>query len=63
MKKELFDVVFILGIAAVMVLLLEYIPANKFIGFSFLPVLFAYYMGQYSQRKFSRKQRQREEKN
>ena len=55
MKKELIDVLFILGMATVLIILMQFISPHKYIAFSFLPVLFAYWMGQWVQRKFSKK--------
>jgi predicted membrane protein len=53
MKKVTFDVIFIILSALVLMLLSEYHLLEEYIGFALIPVLLAYYLGQYSQRQFS----------
>lgn len=52
MKKIVFDILFIFGAAAIMLVLFKVLPSNEYIAFSFLPVLIAYWVGQFAQRKF-----------
>ena len=54
MKKRIFDIIFIVVSALVLVFLLESEISDKFIGFLLIPILIAYYLGQYSERKFNK---------
>jgi hypothetical protein len=54
MKKRIFDVIFIVISATILILLAEYGFLEKYIGFSLLPILIAYQLGQYSERKFKK---------
>ena len=56
MKKGTFDIIFILVSAIILVVLLEYGILEKYIGFSIIPILIAYQLGQYSERKFKKKE-------
>ncbi len=51
-KKRIFDVVFMVIAAIILALLLEYGFLEKYIGFSLIPILIAYQVGQYSERRF-----------
>ena len=51
MKKRLFDLIFIIVSASILVAFSEYGFLEKSIAFSFIPILIAYFLGQYSQRK------------
>ena len=48
MKKRVFDLFFIIISASILVILSEYGFLEKNITFSFIPILIAYYLGQYS---------------
>jgi hypothetical protein len=54
MNKRIFDGVFILGSAAVLVVLQETIGLEKYIPFALIPILAAYFLGQYAERKFKK---------
>ena len=54
MNKHYFDIIFILVSAALLVALLETNAFEKFIGFALIPILIAYYLGQYSERRFKK---------
>ena len=54
MKKRLFDLIFIIISASMLVAFSEYGLLEKNIAFSFIPILIAYYLGQYSQIKFKK---------
>jgi len=54
MKKRIFDTVFIIVSAGILTILIKYGFLEKHIGFSLLPILIAYYLGQYSERKFNK---------
>ena len=49
MKKRLFDLIFIIISASILVAFSEYGFLEKNIAFSFIPILIAYFLGQYSQ--------------
>lgn len=55
MNKKKFDLIFILASAAVLVVLHETIGLEKYIGFALIPILGAYYLGQYSERILKKK--------
>ncbi len=48
MKKRLFDLIFIIISVSMLVAFSEYGLLEKNIAFSFIPILIAYYLGQYS---------------
>jgi len=52
MKKRIFDIIFIIISAIIWPILMEYGLLEKYIGFSLIPILIAYQLGQYSERKF-----------
>ncbi len=52
MRKRTFDIVFIILATALLILLSEYGILEKYIAFSIVPILIAYFLGQYSERKF-----------
>ena len=52
MKKRSFDLFFILISTSKLVLLGFYGLLEKYIGLSLIPILIAYYLGQYSENKF-----------
>jgi hypothetical protein len=54
MKKRIFDVIFMVISAIILTILLEYGLLEKYIGFSLIPILIAYQLGQYSERKFKK---------
>ena len=47
-KKRVFDLFFIIISASILVILSEYGFLEKNITFSFIPILIAYFLGQYS---------------
>ena len=51
MKKRIFDIIFIIISAIILVILIEYGLLEKYIGFSLIPILIAYQLRQYSERK------------
>jgi len=55
MKKRIFDIIFIIISAIILIILTEYDLLEKNIGFSLIPILIAYQLGQYSERKFKKK--------
>jgi hypothetical protein len=48
MKKRLFDLFFVIISASILVVFSEYNFLEKNMAFSFIPILIAYYLGQYS---------------
>jgi len=54
MRKLVFDIVFIICATVVLILLFEYALLEKYIAFSLIPILIAYFSGQFSERKFGR---------
>ncbi len=50
-KKIIFDLIFIVIIAVIMTVLFKYGLIEKYIGFSLIPILIAYYLGQFVERK------------
>ena len=52
MKKRTFDIIFIILSASILIVLLKYGLLEKYIGFSFIPILIAYQLGKYSERNF-----------
>jgi predicted membrane protein len=48
MKKRLFDLIFIIISASILVAFSEYGFLEKNMAFSLIPILMAYYLGQYS---------------
>ncbi|MGY3052250.1 hypothetical protein ACVWYG_000440 [Pedobacter sp. UYEF25] len=55
MKKPIIDVLFILIAAVFLVVLSQYGLLEKYIGLSLIPILIAYQLGQYSERKFKKR--------
>ena len=53
MTKKIFDVIFMVISAIILVILLEYGLLERYIGFSLIPILIAYQLGQYSERRFT----------
>jgi len=54
-KKRAFDLIFIVISAAILIVLSEYGLLEKYCHFSLIPLLIAYHLGQYSERKFKNK--------
>ena len=54
MRKFFFDIIFIVISTIILIILLEYGLMEKYIGFALIPILIAYYIGQYSERKFKK---------
>lgn len=52
MRKTTFDIIFIVIATSILILLSEYGILAKYIAFSIIPILIAYFLGQYSERKF-----------
>tara|TARA_B100000795_G_scaffold130321_1_gene97212 strand:- start:2493 stop:2660 length:168 start_codon:yes stop_codon:yes gene_type:complete len=55
MKKRTFDLIFIVIVATILIVLLEYEILKKHTAFALVPILIAYFLGQYSERKFKNK--------
>ncbi len=53
-QKRTFDILFIIISAIILILLSQYGLLEKYIAFSLIPVLLAYRLGQYSERKFKK---------
>ena len=54
MNKRFFDIIFIIISAIILLVLIEYELLEKYIGFALIPILIAYQLGQYSERKFKK---------
>ena len=54
-KKRTFDAIFIIISAVLLIVLSEFGLLEKYVGFSLIPILIAYQLGQYSERKFREK--------
>ena len=52
MKKRIFDLIFIVIATVILIALYNYGLLEKYIAFSLIPILIAYQLGQYSERKF-----------
>ena len=50
-KKIIFDLAFIVIAAIILIVLVESGLIEKYIGFSLIPILIAYYFGQFVERK------------
>ena len=50
-KKIIFDLIFIVVSAIVLIVLNEFGLIEKYVGFSLLPILVAYFLGQLVERK------------
>ena len=54
MKKRIFDAIFIIIAAAILIVLSQYGFLEKYIGLALIPILIAYQLGKYSERKFKK---------
>jgi hypothetical protein len=54
-KKRTFDLLFIIISAILLILLAEFDLLEKYAGFALIPILIAYQLGQYSERRFGQK--------
>jgi len=54
MNKRIFDIIFIIISAIILIILIEFDIIEKYIGFALIPILIAYQLGQYSERKFKK---------
>lgn len=54
MRKKIFDLIFILFSASLLILLAEFKLLEKYVAFAFLPIMMAYFLGQYSERTFNK---------
>lgn len=54
MSKRIADVIFIIVAAAILIGFLEYGILEEYMDFSLIPILIAYYLGQFVQRKFKK---------
>ena len=52
-KKRTFDIIFIIVSTAILIALSEYGLLEKYMPFSLIPILIAYQLGQFSERKFN----------
>jgi len=50
-KKIIFDAAFIIIAAAILTIFVECELIEKYIGFALIPIIIAYYFGQYVERK------------
>lgn len=50
-KKIMFDLIFIVMAAIILTVLIEFGLIEKYIGFALIPILIAYYLGQFVERK------------
>ena len=50
-KKIIFDLVFIVIAAVILIILIDTGLIEKYIGFALIPILIAYYIGQFVERK------------
>lgn len=55
MKKIVFDVVFIVIATVILTVLYKYGLLEKYLGFALIPILIAYYFGQFVERKINTK--------
>jgi len=53
-KKRIFDISFILVSAALLIVFSQYGLLEKYMGFALIPILIAYQLGQFSERKFKK---------
>lgn len=53
-KKRTFDLIFIITSTAILIAFSEYGLLEKYTAFSLIPILAAYQLGQYSERKFKK---------
>ena len=51
-KKGTFDLVFIILSTATLIILLEFRLFEKYIAFSLVPILIAYQLGKYSEKRY-----------
>lgn len=51
-KKRTFDLIFIVLTTVLLVLLAQYGLLEKYVGFVIIPIISAYWLGQYAERKF-----------
>ena len=54
-QKIIFDVAFIIIAAVTLIVLVETALIEKYIGFALIPILIAYYLGQFVERKTRKK--------
>jgi len=54
MNKRIFDIIFIIISAIILIILIEFDIIEKYIGFALIPILIVYQLGQFSERKFKR---------
>lgn len=52
MKKRTFDIIFIVIATVILVALTQYELLEKYVSFALVPIIFAYYLGQYAEKKF-----------
>lgn len=55
MKKRIFTFAFIVVTAIFLSILMRFDLCEKYIGFAMIPMMVAYYLGQYSERKYPKK--------
>ena len=53
-EKKLFDMIFIIISTLILIILNHYGLLEKYLGFALIPILIAYILGQYSERKFKK---------
>ena len=52
MKKKTFNLLFIIISGALLLIILEFDLLEKYGGLSLIPIMLAYFLGQFSERKF-----------
>ncbi len=55
MNKRTFDFIFIFLSAVILLIMYKYTSIEKYMAFSLLPIVAAYFIGQYSERKYRKK--------
>lgn len=51
-RRKIIDVIFIVISALFLILLIEFDLIERYIGYSLLPIVAAYFLGKYAERKF-----------
>ncbi len=50
-KKRIFDIIFIVVSALFLIALIEFNLIEKYLGYALLPIITAYYLGKYSEKR------------
>ena len=62
MKKGTFDLIFIAVSTGILLLISSYGYLEKYMAFSLIPILIAYFLGQFSERKFGTHAKSKEDR-